>query len=53
MNTPIESITLRELLEEKRQELNEIIALSADYKDILKVSRELDDLIALYQRCGP
>jgi len=46
MNKPF--YELRKAIEEKRSELYEKIEQQSNYEDILKVSRELDKLIALY-----
>ena len=40
--------TLLQQIEEKRREMHILIDADDNYDDILKISRELDTLIALY-----
>ena len=48
MNNKKEMLRLKFKIEEKREELNEIVLKKIDKKEILKFSQELDLLIAEY-----
>lgn len=48
MNNKKEMLRLKYKIEEKREELNEIVLKKIDKKEILKFSQELDLLIAEY-----